>query len=85
MSSTQHVPQPVSVQHNEVTNELRQHNALSSAISHLLGQIRKRGLKRTLRNGDLPLWQRGFPRRVSVGGDFLSVFCVVNIGLSEVS
>ena len=65
--------------------ELRQHNALSSAISHLLGQIRKRGLKRTLRNGDLPLWQRGFPRRVSVGGDFLSVFCVVNIGLSEVS
>ena len=53
--------------------EVRQHNALSSAISHLLGQIRKRGLKRTLRNGDLPLWQRDFPRRVSVGGEVLSV------------
>lgn len=53
--------------------EVRQHNALSSAISHLLGQIRKRGLKRTLRNGDLPLWQRDFPRRVSVGGEVLSI------------
>lgn len=53
--------------------ELRQHNALSSAISHLLGQIRKRGLRRTLRGSELPLWQRDFQRRVSVGSEVLSV------------
>ncbi len=46
--------------------ELRQHNALTSSISTLLGQVRKRGLRRTLsREGDhstLPLWrsERGF-------------------------
>lgn len=53
--------------------ELRQHNALSSAISHLLGQIRKRGLRRALRGADLPLWQRDFQRRISVGSEVLSV------------
>lgn len=53
--------------------ELRQHNALSSAISHLLGQIRKRGLRRALRGAELPLWQRDFQRRVSVGSEVLSV------------
>lgn len=53
--------------------ELRQHNALSSAISQLLGQIRKRGLRRALRGAELPLWQRDFRRRVSVGGEVLSV------------
>ncbi len=46
--------------------ELRQHNALSSAISLLLGQVRKRGLRRALsRPADetaLPVWrnERGF-------------------------
>lgn len=46
--------------------ELRQHNTLSSAISSLLGSVRKRGLRRTLspRNQDiaLPVWrnERGF-------------------------
>jgi len=53
--------------------ELRQHNALSSAISHLLGQIRKRGLRRALRGADLPLWQRDFHRRVTVGSEVLTV------------
>jgi len=46
--------------------ELRQHNALTSAISLLLGQVRKRGLRRALsRPADetaLPVWrnERGF-------------------------
>lgn len=46
--------------------ELRQHNALTSAISLLLGQVRKRGLRRALsRPTDdtaLPVWrsERGF-------------------------
>ncbi|MEZ3186377.1 hypothetical protein HZR81_15720 [Pseudomonas sp. LM13] len=46
--------------------ELRQHNALTSAISLLLGQVRKRGLRRALsRSTDdtaLPVWrnERGF-------------------------
>lgn len=53
--------------------ELRQHNALSSAISHLLGRIRKRGLRRALRGAELPLWQRDFQRRVSVGSEVLTV------------
>ncbi|HRQ45784.1 MAG TPA: hypothetical protein PK725_02485 [Rhodocyclaceae bacterium] len=53
--------------------ELRQHNALSAAISHLLGQVRKRGLGRTLRASALPLWQRDMPRRVTVGSEVLTL------------
>lgn len=46
--------------------ELRQHNALTSAISLLLGQVRKRGLRRALSrptdDAALPVWrsERGF-------------------------
>lgn len=46
--------------------ELRQHNALTSAISLLLGQVRKRGLRRALSHPAdetaLPVWrnERGF-------------------------
>ncbi len=53
--------------------EVRQHNALAAAISQLLGQVRKRGLRRALRGADLPLWQRDFQRRVSVGAEVLTV------------
>ncbi|AWI80371.1 hypothetical protein CEW87_13985 [Parazoarcus communis] len=53
--------------------ELRQHNALSAAISHLLGQVRKRGLRRTLRSATLPLWQRDMQRRVTVGNEVLTL------------
>lgn len=54
-------------------DELRQHNALSSAVSSLLGQVRKRGLRHTLsRTGagsPLPLWrnERGF--RLQLGDE----------------
>ena len=46
--------------------DLRQHNALSTAVSALLGQVRKRGLKRALARKavelPLPVWrkERGF-------------------------
>ena len=53
--------------------EFRQHNALSAAITLLLGRVRKRGLQRVLKAADLPLWQRHQPRRVSVGGEVTSI------------
>ena len=61
--------------------ELRQHNALSSAISALLGQIRKRGLRRTLsratENSSLPLWrnERGF--KLQLGDEVRGVMAAV--------
>ncbi len=57
--------------------ELRQHNALTSAISLLLGQVRKRGLRRALsRPADataLPVWrnERGF--KLQVGDEVRAV------------
>lgn len=53
--------------------EIRQHNVLSTAISQLLGRVRKRGLNSTLSSGDLPLWRRDMPRRVTVGDEVLTV------------
>jgi hypothetical protein len=53
--------------------EIRQHNTISTAISQLLGRIRKRGLTSTLKNGDLPLWRREMPRRVTVGNEVLTI------------
>lgn len=53
--------------------EFRQHNALSAAITQLLGRIRKRGLYRTMRTADLPVWHRSMPRRVSVGAEVLTI------------
>ena len=53
--------------------EIRQHNTISTAISQLLGRIRKRGLTPTLKSGDLPIWRREMPRRVSVGNEVLTI------------
>jgi len=36
--------------------EIRRHNQLSTAVAKLLGDVRKRGLKRTFANSELPLW-----------------------------
>ena len=61
--------------------ELRQHNALSSAVSALLGQVRKRGLKRALSRRSagtsLPLWrnERGF--RLQLGDEVLGIMAAV--------
>lgn len=53
--------------------EIRQHNELSASISRLLGQVRKRGLNRTLAARDLPLWRREMSRAVSVGAEVLTI------------
>ena len=53
--------------------EVRQHNTLSAAISHLLGRVRKRGLKAALAGGQAPLWQRELARRVGLGGEVLTI------------
>lgn len=53
--------------------ELRRHNSLSAAVSQLLGQVRKRGLMRTFRHADLPLWRVERPRRVSVGDEVRTI------------
>jgi hypothetical protein len=61
--------------------ELRQHNALSSAVSLLLGQVRKRGLRRALPQtavaNPLPLWrnERGF--RLQLGDEIRGVMAAV--------
>jgi len=61
--------------------ELRQHNALSTAISSLLSQVRKRGLKRTLwsaaTESALPIWrnERGF--KLQIGDDVRDIMAAV--------
>ncbi|TIC80288.1 hypothetical protein [Crenobacter intestini] len=58
-------------------DELRQHNALSSAVSLLLGRVRKRGLRRTLRSPScsegVPLWRNDRPFRLQLGDEIRSV------------
>lgn len=53
--------------------EARQHNQLSAAISALLGQVRKQGLRRALstRGSDtrLPVWRRERRSRIQVGDE----------------
>src|SRR5574343_778495 len=57
--------------------EMRQHNALTSAISLLLGQVRKRGLRRALSHHTadtaMPVWrnERGF--RLQLGDEVRAV------------
>jgi len=57
--------------------EVRQHNALTSAISMLLGQVRKRGLRRALsRRGcdmALPVWRNERGVRVHLGDEVRAV------------
>ena len=57
--------------------EIRQHNNLSAAISSLLGQVRKKGLTRALRQitaaPALPVWRPERQRRVSVDDEVLTI------------
>lgn len=61
--------------------ELRQHNALTSAISMLLGQVRKRGLRRAVsrytEDTALPVWrnERGF--KLQLGDEVRAVMAAV--------
>ncbi|MBN2680156.1 hypothetical protein HHS34_010765 [Acidithiobacillus montserratensis] len=62
--------------------ELRQHNALSSAVSLLLGQVRKRGLRHALtrqcENTALPVWrnERGF--KLQLGDEVRAVMAAAS-------
>ena len=57
--------------------EIRQHNALAAAISRLLGQVRKRGLRRALSrqtpDGALPVWRNERAFRLQVGDEVRAV------------
>jgi len=57
--------------------EARQHNQLTTAVSALLGRVRKQGLRRALRSPDLasglPLWVSSRQRRVTVGDEVKSI------------
>jgi hypothetical protein len=57
--------------------ELRAQNTLSASISHLLGEVRKKGLRRALplrdKTAALPVWKVERPRRVSVGDEVLAI------------
>ncbi len=57
--------------------ELRQHNALTRAVSLLLGQVRKRGLRRALYRktaaSSLPVWRNDRRLRVQLGDEVRAV------------
>jgi hypothetical protein len=53
--------------------EIRQHNALSAAISTLMGEVRKKGLRRVMRDTRLPYWQRERPWRIALGSEVLEI------------
>ena len=62
--------------------ELRQHNALTSAISLLLGQVRKRGLRRALlRPADataLPVWRNERSFKLQLGDEVRAVMAAAH-------
>lgn len=57
--------------------EMRQHNALTSAVSLLLGQVRKRGLRRVLSrhtaNTAMPVWRNERSFRLQLGDEVRAV------------
>lgn len=60
-------------------DEARRHNQLSAAISRLLGQVRKRGLRRALRTpagSALPVWARQRRGRVHLGDEVRQIMAV---------
>jgi hypothetical protein len=61
--------------------ELRQHNTRSSAVSHLLMQVRKRGLRRTFHtsktHSDLPLWRNERQTKVFIGDEVRTIMAAV--------
>jgi len=55
--------------------ELRQHNALSSSISLLLGQVRKRGLRRALQaeSAHVPVWRSERGSKLQLGDEIRGI------------
>lgn len=52
--------------------EIRRHNQLSTAVAKLLGDVRKRGLKLTFANSELPLWRKEQTKRITVDSSLLT-------------
>ncbi|MDP2203236.1 MAG: hypothetical protein Q8K07_14520 [Methylicorpusculum sp.] len=53
--------------------EIRRHNQLSAAIGHLLGEVRKKGLRRTFPAQSLPVWRKERAFSVAIGPELLSL------------
>lgn len=53
--------------------EVRRHNHLSAAIGQLLGDVRKKGLRRTFPQKSLPVWRKERPVSVAIGAELLTL------------
>ncbi|MGZ8238611.1 MAG: hypothetical protein ACXWTY_12165 [Methylobacter sp.] len=53
--------------------EIRRHNQLSAAIGQLLGDVRKKGLRRTLPQSSLPVWRKERTFSVAIGPELLTL------------
>ncbi len=53
--------------------EVRRHNQLSAAIGLLLGEVRKKGLRRTFPQQSLPVWRKERPVSVAIGPELLTL------------
>ena len=53
--------------------ELRRHNRLSAAIGQLLGDVRKKGLRRTFSQQRLPVWRKERTASVAIGPELLTL------------
>jgi hypothetical protein len=53
--------------------EVRRHNQLSAAIGQLLGEVRKKGLRRTFPQQSLPVWRKERPVSVAIGPELLTL------------
>jgi len=53
--------------------EIRRHNHLSAAIGQLLGDVRKKGLRRTFPQKSLPVWRKERPVSVAIGAELLTL------------
>ena len=53
--------------------EIRRFNRLSAAIGHILGDVRKKGLRRTFPQQSLPVWRKERPISVDIGPELLTL------------
>ena len=53
--------------------ELRRHNHLSAAIGQLLGEVRKKGLRKTFPQQCLPIWRKERLISVAIGPELLTL------------
>ena len=53
--------------------EIRRHNQLSAAIGQLLGETRKKGLRRALPQNHLPIWRKERTFSVAIGTELLTL------------